>query len=196
MPLDKSRASEPAGSGTICSVAPEPTSVVDVVRIVPMKRKHLREVMRIEQDEYVRPWTTTLFTSELAQRTSRRYTVATIGPVLTGYAGLMLVEDQGHVNTLTVDKSWHRRGIGSLLLIDLARNAVALGAHHLTLEVREHNEPAKQMYMQFGFAPIGIRRNYYTETGEDAIVMWAGDADSDDYAERLSAIEAKLSARQ
>ena len=54
----------------------EPRSVVEVVRIAPMKRKHLREVMRIEQGEYVRPWTTTLFTSELAQRTSRRYTVA------------------------------------------------------------------------------------------------------------------------
>src|ERR1700683_3265956 len=174
----------------------EPRSVVDVVRIIPMKRKHLREVMRIEQGEYVRPWSTTLFTSELAQRTSRRYTVATIGPVLAGYAGLMLVEDQGHVNTLTVDKGWHRRGIGSLLLIDLARTAVSLGAHHLTLEVREHNEPAKAMYMQFGFAPIGVRRNYYAETGEDAIVMWAGDADSDAYAEKLAAIEAKLGSRQ
>jgi ribosomal-protein-alanine N-acetyltransferase len=176
-------------------MAVEPRSVVDVVRIVPMKRKHLREVMRIEQGEYVRPWSTTLFTSELAQRSSRRYTVATIGPVLTGYAGLMLVEDQGHVNTLTVEKSWHRKGIGSLLLIDLARTAVSLGARHLTLEVREHNEAAKTMYMQFGFAPIGVRRNYYAETGEDAIVMWAGDADSPAYAKRLAVIEAKLGAR-
>ena len=108
----------------------------------------------------------------------------------------MLVEDQGHVNTLTVDSTWHRKGIGSLLLIDLARTAVSLGAHHLTLEVREHNEPAKAMYMQFGFAPIGIRRNYYAETGEDAIVMWAGDADSPAYADRLARIEAKLGSRQ
>ena len=163
------------------------------VRVVPMRRKHLREVLRIEQSEYVRPWTSTLFTSELAQRTSRRYTVATIGPVLAGYAGLMLVEDQGHVNTLTVDKNWHRRGIGSVLLIDLARAAVGAGARHLTLEVREHNEPAKAMYTKFGFAPIGIRRNYYAETGEDAIVMWAGDADSEAYARRLARIEEKLS---
>jgi len=166
---------------------------VGAVRVVPMRRKHLREVLRIEQSEYVRPWTSTLFTSELAQRTSRRYTVATIGPVLAGYAGLMLVEDQGHVNTLTVDKNWHRRGIGSVLLIDLARAAVGAGARHLTLEVREHNEPAKAMYTKFGFAPIGIRRNYYAETGEDAIVMWAGDADSEAYARRLARIEEKLS---
>jgi [ribosomal protein S18]-alanine N-acetyltransferase len=173
-----------------------PRSLVGAVRIVPMKRNHLRDVMRIEQDEYPRPWTTTLFTSELAQRSSRRYTVATIGPVLTGYAGLMMVDDQGHVNTLTVGKAWHRRGVGSLLLIDLARTAVSLGARHLTLEVREHNEAAKTMYMKFGFAPIGIRKNYYVETNEDAIVMWAADADSDAYAERLARIEKKLSAGQ
>ena len=70
------------------------------------------------------------------------------------------------------------------------------GARHLTLEVHEHNEPAKAMYMHFGFAPIGIRRNYYAETGEDAIVMWAGDADSPAYAERLAGIESKLGARK
>jgi ribosomal-protein-alanine N-acetyltransferase len=69
-----------------------------------------------------------------------------------------------------------------------------LGAHHLTLEVREHNEAAKTMYMKFGFAPIGIRKNYYVESNEDAIVMWAADADSDAYAERLARIEKKLSA--
>jgi ribosomal-protein-alanine N-acetyltransferase len=170
----------------------EPKSLADLVRIVPMRRKHLREVLRIEQQEYVRPWTSTLFVSELAQRTSRKYTVATIDGAVTGYTGLMLVEDQGHVNTLTVDSSHQRKGIGSLLLIDLARSAVQAGARHLTLEVREHNEPAKELYIRFGFAPIGIRRNYYEETGEDAIVMWARDADSEEYADRLARIESWL----
>jgi ribosomal-protein-alanine N-acetyltransferase len=173
-----------------------PRSVVGAVRIVPMRRKHLREVLRIEQSEYIRPWSPTLFTSELAQRTSRRYTVATIGPVVAGYAGLMLVEDEGHVNTLTVDHSWQRKGIATLLLLDLARTALGVGSRHLTLEVREHNEPAKELYMKFGFAPVGIRRNYYVETGEDAIVMWARDCDSKEYKARLEGIEARLGLRR
>ena len=164
----------------------------DSVCIVPMRRKHLDEVLRIERNEYVQPWTTTLFNSELAQRTTRRYTVATIDGVVVGYAGLMLVEDQGHVNTLTVDGSLHRCGVGTLLLLDLARTAVGTGAKHLTLEVRAHNEPAKALYMKFGFAPIGIRKNYYSETNEDAIVMWARDADSEEYSGRLARIERQV----
>jgi ribosomal-protein-alanine N-acetyltransferase len=63
---------------------------------------------------------------------------------------------------------------------------------NLTLEVRVSNTPAKTLYQQFGFAPVGVRRNYYVETGEDAIVMWARDIDSDDYTRRLADIEAKL----
>lgn len=157
-----------------------------------MQRKHLNEVLRIEQKEYVQPWSTTLFVSELAQRSTRRYTVATAQRSVIGYTGLMLVADEGHVNTLTVDGAWQRRGVATLLLLDLARAAVDAGAKHLTLEVREHNEPAKGLYMRFGFAPVGIRRKYYAETDEDAIVMWARDVDTDEYAERLARIEDRL----
>jgi [ribosomal protein S18]-alanine N-acetyltransferase len=166
--------------------------VVGAVRIVPMRRRQLRSVVRIEEECYPRPWSATLFLSELAQRSTRRYTVATIGPLVVGYCGLMVVRDEGHVTTLTVDPAWHRRGIGTLLLVDLARAAVGLGVHHLTLEVRASNAPAQVLYRRFGFAPAGIRRNYYAETGEDAIVMWAHDVDSESYGERLEAIERGL----
>ena len=166
--------------------------VVGALRIVPMRRRHLRSVVRIEEECYPRPWSATLFLSELAQRTSRRYTVATIGPMLIGYAGLMQVEDEGHVTTLTVDPTWHRHGVGPLLLLDLARAAPGLGARHLTLEVRAGNAPAQVLYRRFGFAPAGVRRNYYVETGEDAIVMWVHDIDTEEYAQRLALIEARV----
>jgi [ribosomal protein S18]-alanine N-acetyltransferase len=170
---------------------PEP-DVVGAVRMVPMRRRQLRSVMRIEEECYPRPWSATLFLSELAQRASRRYVVATIGPLVVGYSGLMLVGQEGHVTTLTVDPSWHRRGIGTLLLLDLARAAVGLGAKDLTLEVRMSNTPAQALYRRFGFAPAGVRRNYYAETGEDAIVMWAHDVASEAYSRRLAAIEERL----
>jgi len=166
--------------------------VVGAVRIVPMRRRQLRAVVRIEEECYPRPWSATLFLSELAQRASRRYTVAALGPLVVGYCGLMLVGSEGHVTTLTVDPAWHRRGIATLLLLDLARAAVALGVKDLTLEVRVSNTPAQALYRRFGFAPAGVRRNYYAETNEDAIVMWAHDVDAETYARRLAGIEARL----
>jgi [ribosomal protein S18]-alanine N-acetyltransferase len=166
--------------------------IVGAVRIVPMRRRQLRSVMRIEEDCYPRPWSATLFLSELAQRSSRRYTVATIGPLVVGYCGLMVVQDEGHVTTLTVDPDWHRQGIGTLLLLDMARAAIGLGCRHLTLEVRASNSAAQVLYRRFGFAPAGVRRNYYAETGEDAIVMWVHDIDSEAYGLRLTEIDAAL----
>ncbi|HLX88939.1 MAG TPA: ribosomal protein S18-alanine N-acetyltransferase [Acidimicrobiales bacterium] len=166
--------------------------VVGAVRIVPMRRRHLRSIVRIEEECYPRPWSATLFLSELAQRSSRRYVAATIGPMVVGYAGLMLVADEGHITTVTVDPAWHRHGVGTLMLLDLVRAAPKLGARHLTLEVRAGNAAAQVLYRRFGFAPAGLRRNYYAETGEDAIVMWVHDVDADSYATRLAGIEAGL----
>jgi ribosomal-protein-alanine N-acetyltransferase len=114
--------------------------------------------------------------------------------MVVGYCGLMLVGDEGHVTTLTVDPRWQRRGIGTLMLLDLARAAPGVGARHLTLEVRVGNTAAHVIYRRFGFAPAGVRKNYYPETGEDAIVMWARDIDSPVYADRLSGIESRLKA--
>ena len=166
--------------------------VADAVRLSPLRRRHLRAVVRIEEECYPRPWSATLFLSEIAQRTSRRYTVATIGPLVVGYCGLMLVGEEGHITTVTVDPAWHRRGVGTLMLLDAARAAPSHGVRHLTLEVRVSNVPAQVLYRRFGFAPVGVRKNYYAETGEDAIVMWARDVDGQDYARRLELIEAQV----
>ena len=167
-------------------------AVAAAVRISPFRRRHLRSVVRIEEEAYPRPWTATLFLSEIAQRATRRYTVGSIGPLVVGYTGLMTVGEEGHVTTLTVDPGWHHRGIGTVLLLDLARAAPALGVRHLTLEVRAGNAPAQALYRRFGFAPVGVRSNYYAETGEDAIVMWARDVDGAGYAARLAGIEGRL----
>ena len=162
------------------------------VHLTPMRRRHLRTVLRIEAQVYPRPWSLRLFMSELALRTTRAYTVATVGGGVAGYSGLMVTGEDAHVTTLAVDPQWHRRGIGSRLLLEMARTAVDRGARHLTLEVRITNEPAQRLYRKFGFVPAGVRKNYYVETNEDALVMWANDIDTPDYLERLAGIEAGL----
>jgi ribosomal-protein-alanine N-acetyltransferase len=163
-----------------------------VVHIVPMRRRHLRSVLKIESQVYARPWSLSLFVSELALRTSRAYYVAKVNGVLCGYGGLMVTDDDGHVTTLAVDPAWHRNKIGTRLLMTLAREAVRRGASNLTLEVRVGNHAAQEMYRRFGFRPAGIRKNYYVETNEDALIMWAEDVHEADYHRRLDAIEAAL----
>ena len=156
------------------------------VVIGPMRRRHLRSVLRIEQQVYPRPWSMGLFMSELGIRGSRVYVVARVGPTVVGYGGLMLVAGDGHVTTLAVDPSWHRLKLGTRLLHTLAAAAIDRGAENLTLEVRASNRPAQELYRAFGFAPAGVRKGYYVETKEDAIVMWANDVASDEYAERIA----------
>jgi len=169
----------------------DPSEEMDV-HLVPMRRRHLRGVLRIEAQVYPRPWSLSLFMSELALRSSRAYFVARVGGTVVGYSGLMLTGEDAHVTTIAVDPAWHRHKIGTRMLLNLAREAVARGARHLTLEVRMSNEPAQAMYRRFGFHPAGVRKNYYVETNEDALIMWADDIDTEEYAERLATIEAAV----
>src|SRR6476620_10272861 len=89
------------------------------VTLVPMRRRHLRSVLRIEAQVYPRPWSLSLFVSELALRSSRSYVVARVGGSVLGYAGLMLAGDDAHVTTIAVDPAWHRHKIGTRLLAPL-----------------------------------------------------------------------------
>ena len=162
------------------------------VYLVPMRRRHLRSVLRIESQVYPRPWSLPLFMSELNLRTSRAYFVARVGGSVVGYAGLMLTGEEAHVTTIAVDPAWHLHKIGTRLLLHLAREAAARGARHLTLEVRMSNTAAQAMYRKFAFRPAGIRKNYYVETNEDALVMWADDIDGSSYTRLLADIEAAI----
>jgi ribosomal-protein-alanine N-acetyltransferase len=159
-----------------------------------MTRRHLPQVLRIEEACFPRPWSPGLFLGELAQRQSRRYRVALAGRRVLGYLGLMVVADEGHVTTLAVDPAAWGRGVATRLLLDAAQAAPELGVEHLTLEVRVGNDRAQALYRRFGFAPVGIRRNYYTETNEDALVMWARDITSPEYRQRLAGIARELEA--
>ena len=162
------------------------------VHLVAMRRRHLRSVLRIENQVYPRPWSLSLFMSELALRSTRSYTVARVGGALVGYSGLMLTGEDAHVTTIAVDPLWHRRGIGTRLMLHMARTALARGARHLSLEVRVGNTGAQELYRRFGFAPAGIRKGYYVETHEDALIMWANDIDTSEYADRLTRLESAL----
>lgn len=162
------------------------------VHLVALRRRHLRSVMRIESQVYPHPWSLPLFMSEMALRTTRTYIGARVDGTVVGYAGLLYTGDESHVTTIAVDPPWHRHKIGSRMLAHLARVSRERHVKHMTLEVRVANVAAQEMYRRFGFEPAGIRKNYYAETREDALIMWAHDIDTDDYLDRLLRIEAAI----
>ncbi len=160
------------------------------VQLVPMRRRHLRSVLRIEGRVYPRPWSLALYLSEISLRAGRYYIAARVDGFVVGYAGLMFSGDEAHVTNIAVDPDWQRHQIGTRLLLELAREARARGLRHITLEVRVSNTPAQELYQRFGFAPAGLRKNYYAEVNEDALIMWAYDVDTDLYGARLARIAA------
>lgn len=173
-----------------CGRPPEDDDLV--VHLVPMRRRHLRAVLRIEAQAYPRPWSLGLFMSELALRSSRSYHVAKVGGSVVGYAGMMLAPDEAHVTTIAVDPLWHRHKIATRLFLNMARVAQAHRATALTLEVRVSNHGAQDLYRKFGLRPVGIRRNYYTETNEDALIMTTDEVATPAYEERLATIAAGI----
>jgi len=153
-----------------------------------MRRRHLKGVMSIERQVYPRPWSPNLFLSEMSELRNRMYLVARINREVVGYGGIMCYGDEAHVTTIAVDPEHHRRKIGTRIMYELVQEAVRMGARAVSLEVRVSNWGAQRLYSRFGFRPVGIRKNYYQETGEDAVVMWVDAVRSPEYRGQLDRI--------
>lgn len=168
------------------------------VTIAPMRRRDLRGgVMAIESVSYPRPWSQSVFDSEIAQMRSgtRRYLVARRRPSaghasrgsVVGYAGLWFASDEAHVTNVAVAPSEQRTGVATALLLRLADDAIRHRCIAWTLEVRVSSTGAQELYRRFGFNPAGVRTRYYENT-EDAIVMWCNDIQGSEYAALLDSI--------
>lgn len=166
----------------------------DLIRVLPMRRRHLRGVMRIESQGGPGGWSVGLFLAELGRTEGRVYRVAKVGTTVVGFAGLLMVGDEGHVTTIAVDQTQRGRRVGTRLLYELVQESIGMGAEALTLEVRAGNDTALALYRRFGFVPAGARANYYTEPVEDALILWASDVQSHEYARRLDTIRSLLAA--
>lgn len=169
-----------------------PAFVPADIAFVPMKRKHIRGVVAIEKQVYPRPWTPNLFVSEIGEEATRSYVVAKSGSRVLGYAGLICYGDEAHITTIAVDPTLQRAKIGTRLLYDLLKIAIDRGAHAVSLEVRVSNWAAQRLYGAFGFRPVGVRRNYYVEINEDALVMWVDSVQSAEYLDRVESIGEEL----
>lgn len=155
----------------------------------PLQASDLPEVLEIERITFPTPWSEVMFTDEI-DAPGRRYLVAVADGTIVAYGGIMIVDGDAHVMNLAVVPDHRRHGIASRMLLALVDDALGLGASHLTLELRVTNAAARALYDKFGFAPVGLRPAYYGD--EDALVMWALDADRDEYASLLDSIREEI----
>ena len=159
--------------------------VVTALAFRPMTADDIDAVHAMEVATFPSPWPRTFFEQELAAD-NRTYLVVEEGGVLVGYGGIMVVEGDAHVMTVAVAADCRGRGIGSRMMLALVDAALAVGAEHLTLEVRPSNRAARRLYHRFGFEAVGLRPRYYPD--EDALVMWALDITEPEYRARLARI--------
>jgi len=116
-------------------------------------------------------------------------------PSIVGYGGFWLMVDEAHISTIASHQDWRRRGIGELLLVSMIDRAAEIGAHVVTLEVRLSNLAAQTLYRKYGFEVTGRRKNYYSDNGEDALIMSTPTITTAGFQRRIQELKAGLFAR-
>ncbi len=135
-----------------------------------LAREHLDGVMAVETACFPVPWSRRMFEEEIGRPFSDAR-VALEGERVVGYSVCWTVGDEAHLLNLAVAPAARRGGVGTRILRECLRRAARAGASRIHLEVRVSNGPAIAMYRKEGFRPAGIRRGYYTDNGEDALLL-------------------------
>lgn len=130
------------------------------------------DIERLEQICFSDPWSKESILYELTENQLSTYIVAEYQGQVIGYVGVWAIVDEGHITNVAVDPEYRRMQVGSALIKTMLKATIELGLKSHTLEVRAGNEPAKALYRKFGFEEAGIRKGYYENNGEDAIIMW------------------------
>ncbi|HET9251297.1 MAG TPA: ribosomal protein S18-alanine N-acetyltransferase [Candidatus Eisenbacteria bacterium] len=141
------------------------------VRILPLTMERIDEVLEIEKLSFSDPWSREMFRSELEVGGGTYARMAIRDRKLVGYLLAVLIEDEAHLGNLAVHPSERGSGVGQRLLDDLLGTARGSGITRITLEVRKSNESARKFYFRNDFIDVAMRKNYYRNPHEDAIVM-------------------------
>ena len=141
------------------------------ISVVDVSPRLLAEIEALEKRCFSLPWTWDMLLGQLPDDSHEFLATVDEEGKLLGYVGMMTVLDEGYISNVAVDPAYRRQGIADLLLRELLDRAVLRELSFVTLEVREHNEPAISLYRKHGFAPVGLRKNYYEAPAENAVLM-------------------------
>jgi ribosomal-protein-alanine N-acetyltransferase len=141
-----------------------------LLKIVPMAENHIQKLTEIDRVCFEQPWTFDGLKAELFSETAC-YFVAEKDGQAVGCAGMQSVCGECYIDKVSVHPYFRRRGIAQALVQHLIQSALKTDSEFITLEVRKFNEPAISLYKKLGFEPVGLRKNFYTNPLEDAILM-------------------------
>ncbi|NMB33294.1 MAG: ribosomal protein S18-alanine N-acetyltransferase [Clostridium sp.] len=137
-----------------------------------MRLKDIDGVMVVEKLSFTIPWSRNALIEEVSKNTFARYIIAKANERVVGYAGMWKICDECHITNVAVHPEYRGLGIGGQLLKNLILLAEEEGARAMTLEVRKNNNAAQNLYKKYGFVAAGLRKAYYADNNEDAVIMW------------------------
>jgi len=148
------------------------------VSLSTLGRDDLDAVAAIDAESFVRPWTRAMYEAELANAEVTRLFGIAVDGSLVGYCAAWVLPGELHINNLAILPSWRRQGLARRLIAHVLDEADRLGCQRATLEVRRSNHAARQLYEHLGFTVHGVRRDYYAEPVEDALILWLDRAEA------------------
>lgn len=162
------------------------------LQIAPMRQEDIPVVIDIESVSFSTSWPANAFANEISENKLAHYYVGRIDGKIVAYGGIWVILEDSHITTIAVHPDHRGRGLGEQMLVHLLDEAMARGASWITLEVRESNDVAQRLYRKYGFTNVSVRRAYYSDNNENAVVMWAGNLRGQLYRNRLQGLRAAL----
>ena len=157
-----------------------------------MTNEDIPRVLQIESLCFATPWPRNAFSNELNDNKLAHYFVGRFEDGIIAYSGLWVVLEDAHITTIAVEPQHQRKRFGEQMLVHLIEESIARGARWITLEVRESNVAAQNLYKKYGFTVVSTRRGYYSDNDENALVMWAGNLKGEIYQNRLRGLKEGL----
>ena len=141
------------------------------VTVIPTEYSHLDKIAEIEQKCFSNPWSKQSFADGMNNQNTQKYFTAILDDKIVGYICIFHIFEDGELLNVAVDPEYRKQGIGQTLLDKMFEYLKDTEVNRISLEVRESNISARQLYLKNGFRPTGVRKNYYSAPREDGIIM-------------------------
>lgn len=137
-----------------------------------MTIEDIDQVIEIEKESFSTPWSRDAFINEIRDNVLAIYVVVEVDDKIVGYGGFWKILDEAHITNIAVKKEYRGKGVGDVIIIGIIDYCEKNNIPNITLEVRESNISAQNLYRKHKFTSYGVRPGYYTDNGEDAVIMW------------------------
>lgn len=146
--------------------------MIEIIQIEEMTVDDIDDIMEIEKQTFSSRWPRSIYYAEIVENPFAHYYTIKYDGKIVGYAGIWLMKEGAQVTNIAISPDYQGKKLGEKLFSFIFQKALNFGCDNLSLEVRKSNVVAQNLYKKFGLVPAGIRKGYYTDNNEDAILMW------------------------